>query len=210
MPTSCCWQLAKNLFFENIKKYFLALKQRTNMALLMRTVSSNHLHFWNLMNITVGQCVFKYLRYLIFLIWKGLIYWKSEQKIIRIYLHYVISNPSKWVGFDTRSISKKFNRFELGFTSLRLVVILRLKRKSTLFTDSLGENWWIHNFAKSISAMWNANSLVSIWTLVIVSISYDNLMSTPKFEIFGTKQYELFNFFLCTITTIDDCREFLL
>ena len=36
------------------------------------------------------------------------------------------------------------------------------------------ENKWIHTFPKGISAMWNAISLVQIWTRVAVSISCDD------------------------------------
>ena len=46
------------------------------------------------------------------------------------------------------------------------------------------ENNWIHIFPKSISAMWNAISLVQDWTHVALSISYDDNHYTTGTSLF--------------------------
>ena len=59
------------------------------------------------------------------------------------------------------NFSAEFNKFEVSFSSPRLVAKPRLKSQSDLlFTHNRKENIWMHVFPLGIYAMGNANSLV--------------------------------------------------
>ena len=90
--------------------------------------------------------------------------------------YIIFTNPTARAGYDTRSVFKRsLTGLNSEFPSPSLVALPRLKYQSALlFTHSRRENNWIHTFPKGISAMWNAISLVQVWTRVAVSISYDD------------------------------------
>ena len=111
---------------------------------------------------------------------------------------------------------EEFNRFEFrGFLLLDYLLHQGWKTQSVLlFTNSWRDNNWIHTFPKGISAMWNAISLVQVWTRVATPISYDDnhyttsiwnynclLMTYELFEIFVTKQRRAN--YLCYIGILD-------
>ena len=75
----------------------------------------------------------------------------------------IFTNPSARVGYDTRSIFKPSltglnSEFSFSYTSCFSKA--EELQSALLFTHSWRENNWIHTFPKSISAMWNAISLV--------------------------------------------------
>ena len=70
--------------------------------------------------------------------------------------------------------------FEIRFF-LFLECLPRLKSPvCPCFFHSWGENSWIYTFPKGINALWKANSLVSVWTQVTLSISSGNNHYTSK------------------------------
>ena len=105
--------------------------------------------------------------------------WQHYVIIIKYWLvyHIIFTIPSGRAGYDTRSIFLvEFNRFE--FRVFLLIDWLPHQGWRTqsvlLFAPSRRENNWIHTFPKGFSSMWNAISLVQVWTRVAVSISYED------------------------------------
>ena len=87
-----------------------------------------------------------------------------------------------WMQHKVSFIHRVLQVWIQSFPSPRLVAILKLK--STVCPDYFTLRWressWILTFPESISTMWNANSLVQVWTRVAESISNEDIHYTTK------------------------------
>ena len=123
------------------------------------------------------------------------------------YIHIYQPLHSRRIWHEVNLFKAEFNRFVFRVFHLWAGLVNQSWRTQSalLFTHSWRENNRIHTFPKGISVMWNAISLVQVWTHVAMSIYYNNNHYMMDTSIIHTHTYTCTYISLCVCVSVYVC-----